>query len=70
MPSYVRGDAMNYPQQVPEGWTKGEPVKTFGDGRRHVVFRDLPPGEMRADEALLTFDSHAGCVAWLKWWNS
>ena len=65
---------MSYPQKVPEGWRKGEAVRSYGNGPRYAIERDIPPGhkwspEQMATEFAITFDSWADCAAWLNWWN-
>ncbi len=68
---------MSYPQKVPEGWTRGEPVYAVGTGPRYAICRgtgsvfDKPPANSIPEkEFCITFDSHDDAKAWLTWWKS
>lgn len=63
---------MSYPQQVPPGWERGEPVRSIGTGPRYAIGLDLSVLDPRALDPkgfMITFDSREDAEAWLKWWK-
>lgn len=64
---------MGWGLEVPDGWTRGEPVIFFGGGPRYACSRDAlahPVGTFGKDEIAITFDSKAEAEAFRDWWRA
>lgn len=51
---------MSYPQQVPPGWERGEPVRSIGTGPRYAIGLDLSVLDPRALDPKGCCRSHFG----------